>query len=787
MKVIPISLRMNKRSVRFYKIFLSYLLLVVFSLFAIGSVVYVNIISALQKEVEQVQLSNATQVRDTLDTRFRELQRIALLISSNPLLSPYQLSQYGYDSYQAVEELKKYHSSNSFIHNVILNYAASSAPAQRLFSATGVFEEAEFFRHIYRYAGWGHVPMREVIRSLNGPVIRPVETVLTSNGTQESKYATYLYPLPAYSGKPYGVVMFMLDAGMLQSLTEQLVSRPGAAFYLLDERGNTIFSTSREQAGRGLPEADPGSIRLLTDSAGTDSASVHSLKGIKYSVIRQELTYNGWRLVTLVPASQLLEKVEQSRRLFGGIMLAVLAAGAATSFVLANSNYKKLRQLVQLFSDKKENGTPKEDGTTDELVYLSKAIRQLSGQESMMFKLNSKKGLIRENVLLSLFKNKTQAAEELEHSLELAEVKWEYGHFISVLLVIDDYASFQAAYSGSMQELFKFCMLNAAEELSMEMGRGYGVSMLDDRGIALVLNIRHSGDYKKQLQTFAENLQAFFHTYYKFTLSAGIGRLYEELGAVGDSYEEARKALHYRFITGNQAVLFYEDVQSRMNEQSARYPHEMEDRLLKSIRQGNMEEAENAVRLILLWIRSQAAAPEAAQLATIGLLHLLIKLSEEILPFSPDELYPDSLSLSPHHMETIDMLEKRMIGICRRMCEHVSGRKESRNVKLRDDILVFLQERYADSSLTLESIADHFEMSASYITRFVKDQTGYSLIRYLDLLRMDKAKQLLLSGSLNLSEITREVGYVDVSNFIRKFKKAEGVTPEQYRKLREKD
>jgi AraC-like DNA-binding protein len=109
--------------------------------------------------------------------------------------------------------------------------------------------------------------------------------------------------------------------------------------------------------------------------------------------------------------------------------------------------------------------------------------------------------------------------------------------------------------------------------------------------------------------------------------------------------------------------------------------------------------------------------------------------------------------------------------------------KESRNFDLRDSILSFIDTHYADSSLSLESIASHFSMSPSYITRFMKDQTGHSLIRYLGQIRLQRAKELLRTTSLPIMEITERVGYVDTMNFIRNFKKAEGVTPAQYRLL----
>ena len=78
-------------------------------------------------------------------------------------------------------------------------------------------------------------------------------------------------------------------------------------------------------------------------------------------------------------------------------------------------------------------------------------------------------------------------------------------------------------------------------------------------------------------------------------------------------------------------------------------------------------------------------------------------------------------------------------------------------------------------------MAYDMNLSASYISRFFKFQTGYTISNYLDNLRLDKAKKLLKETELSLKEILDSIGYVDPTNFIRKFKKSEGLTPMQYR------
>ena len=61
------------------------------------------------------------------------------------------------------------------------------------------------------------------------------------------------------------------------------------------------------------------------------------------------------------------------------------------------------------------------------------------------------------------------------------------------------------------------------------------------------------------------------------------------------------------------------------------------------------------------------------------------------------------------------------------------------------------------------------------------EQTGENLKSYITRLRMEEAKKLLTQTALPLYEIVSRIGYLDVSSFIRKFKKEVGMTPGEYR------
>ena len=68
------------------------------------------------------------------------------------------------------------------------------------------------------------------------------------------------------------------------------------------------------------------------------------------------------------------------------------------------------------------------------------------------------------------------------------------------------------------------------------------------------------------------------------------------------------------------------------------------------------------------------------------------------------------------------------------------------------------------------------------LSQFFKEKTGQNVLDYSTDFRMERAKKLLSDPKLTLKEISQQVGYYNVSSFIRRFKQLNGVTPGDYRK-----
>ncbi len=95
--------------------------------------------------------------------------------------------------------------------------------------------------------------------------------------------------------------------------------------------------------------------------------------------------------------------------------------------------------------------------------------------------------------------------------------------------------------------------------------------------------------------------------------------------------------------------------------------------------------------------------------------------------------------------------------------------------------LTFLST-YFDQELKIKDIAEEVGISPAYLQRLFKDQTGKTLVDKITELRIEKAKLLLETSSLPITDIAVSVGFNNRQHFSYTFLKLQGCSPAQYRK-----
>lgn len=86
--------------------------------------------------------------------------------------------------------------------------------------------------------------------------------------------------------------------------------------------------------------------------------------------------------------------------------------------------------------------------------------------------------------------------------------------------------------------------------------------------------------------------------------------------------------------------------------------------------------------------------------------------------------------------------------------------------------------------ITLEEVASYVYLSPSYFSKIFKEEMKVNFNTYLNYVRIEKSKKLLLDDSIVLVDLSNLVGFEDQSYFSKVFKKITGVSPGKYRESR---
>lgn len=86
-----------------------------------------------------------------------------------------------------------------------------------------------------------------------------------------------------------------------------------------------------------------------------------------------------------------------------------------------------------------------------------------------------------------------------------------------------------------------------------------------------------------------------------------------------------------------------------------------------------------------------------------------------------------------------------------------------------------------DSNISIDFICELLNINKSYFCKKFKQETGHTFSSFLNILRIEKSKKLLISSDMSLLDIAISVGFNSQNYYTIVFKKITGVTPLEYR------
>jgi AraC-like DNA-binding protein len=217
------------------------------------------------------------------------------------------------------------------------------------------------------------------------------------------------------------------------------------------------------------------------------------------------------------------------------------------------------------------------------------------------------------------------------------------------------------------------------------------------------------------------------------------------------------------------------------------YPINKEKELMDTIAAGDKKNAQQLLNEILGHIFFSSGGK--MEIIRARVLELVVVLSRAALDGGADMQHIFGLNFKylgeVSALETIEDLSVWLSTLMNRFTESVFNWADIKHVDTIYKAIAFIRENYA-SKITLEDVSAYVYLSPSYFSKIFKDEMHTSFNSYLNKIRIDNAKRMLVNEDVNIIDISNLVGYEDQSYFSKVFKNVTGVTPGKYRILRGK-
>jgi len=165
-----------------------------------------------------------------------------------------------------------------------------------------------------------------------------------------------------------------------------------------------------------------------------------------------------------------------------------------------------------------------------------------------------------------------------------------------------------------------------------------------------------------------------------------------------------------------------------------------------------------------------------------------------LLPFESTMQVSNYAKIEDIFIQLNDTFLKRDVGcsmklsiLCQQLiyevcCEHFFPAAKKANVRRLDQAIAYIEQNYK-KPIDLQTLSSYISVSKSYLFRLFRNNLGKTPVEYINQVRVNQAKGLLLRTEMSIKEIAYEVGFCDEFYFSRVFKKLEGVSPRKYRNI----
>lgn len=740
--------------------------------------VYYSTVSLSKYSEEEIAESVVAQLKanSTLNERelFNLVQNVLAIAENSDLrsmkgITSYEILNSNYNNIgkglKLLSHLKSLQDNNEMVESVVFipedwNYVISS---QKSIVKKSEYEDLKWFNNacseMKGVSGYWYPRMEG-----NTPVI------------------TYLYRLNRLTTSVKGVIVVNIyENGINTLLNYGRYKTDSGAFMMMDD--GTVLSHKNKKLLFQNENLPAYILRLLKIDSAYGSFYIDE-NGERMLCAYYRPSNRTWIYGVTYPMKDMLAGVELIRNKQILLMMMIMAVGIVITLIYAIKFSRPMRQLADEL--KKKNVWMGEKSHRNEIDFLTRAFESIEREEEQLYlTLKEKEQDSKKQILNNLLSGEIDVAIKKE---EIKEI-FPYNLFMVAIITVDNRKTYLEKLDSRSRSYQRYLLFDV---IMKAFPSGYMIQAVRYEGgsIAVIMNMEGFDQVQspKQIHAIFKEVQKAAEPILKSTISIGISGVHMGYESIQDGITEAIEIASKKIFTGNNSILLWEQSREEKNKEHAYYyPYENAEKIQNYLSTCDLEGISKELDSI-----EQEILRYSTSLGAENVIMIFNQLAGSVIKFMMQRqinigkiqgMKGDIYSLLSS-VENVRELKGVLLGFCEKLIHYMMEQKqtEANSQCYGQRILDYLNEHYTED-LLYEEVAEQIGISYSYLRRIVKEETGKSVNDYINKIRIEKMKDLLLTTDDPINQIAEKVGYHNMQSVTRYFRKFEGITPKEFKTL----
>lgn len=690
----------------------------------VGLIIFTNyyVFDLLERKAVDDRRRNLQGSSLLIEKQVEDLSKMAYQISSDTRFKSWRYGDNPFKAYQTLKVLGHYQIPNSFIDNLIIFNNLDSY----FYTSRETYRLEVYMEMVNTFKKRDEADLMNVLLSND-------KLVIWGQEDEDSHDLLIFRPYPFPCVTPIGQIIFLVKK---EAIFSHFLINPRDILIIRDHEGKNLAYNCRDLLLRTFDDyfrENPGSRQFSYDQ-------------VDYHIVAHTSPNRGWTYISLIPLVDISSELIPLYRLYAAVTAVIILAGLILAYLFGRMNYAPIGQFKQFY----KNLTGSQTSASD-----LESIR-LSFKESWEERERLRNRVIRNRpavmrwLLSDLLHGKITDENRLFSVIHDMGYDWNKPYF-RVLQVL-----FNRGEAAKREKTIIDLFPGDWEVMSL-------VNLSDDR---LILIINTTDAESQNIR----NLPEYYLRDNADSITLGVSGVKDTPFRLQEAFLESSMALDYVIVEGKGHALFHDIIQQK---DDFVYPVRILEKLRLSLLKGNRDEEKNLIDELLALLKQKRPSLFQLRRVYFNLVNLYMNFRE-----GPNQ-NPDIFRLQ--EIDTFDELIEIINSFVRESRNIQQSQAEPDSVIL-SEVLQWVEEHYRDPNLSRSMIADEFSLSPSYLSILFKRYTQKNLSDFIQMLRLERVKELLRDTDMSINDIVGSVGYLDVSNFIRKFRIHEGVTPGEYRR-----